>query len=210
MTKAKQEQPRVASIKRESEEVAMFRLLWMIFIVLRLAERTELDNPLKGGIGTPLRSYRWKKRKGQFKPITDKFIDLRDRRLKDISHLSGAVNITELILSNNKLTDISPLSVLINLQKLYLDKNKISDLVPLCNLPNLTHLFLSDNQITDISVLGNFAKLETLELNNNLITDISCLYSLTNLRILKLRGNTISGPQTEELKAALRKCQIYF
>jgi hypothetical protein len=151
-----------------------------ILVALHLIDRS-------GGVGTPIRRYKFHKQKGKFKPINDTFIDLRDKRLSDISDLSERTAAVELILSNNRITDISPLTALTDLKRLYLDHNKIADLSPLGEMPNLEYLVLSYNQIEDISPL----------------------YGLTNLRNLKLKGNTISEAQTEEIKSVLRECQIY-
>ncbi|MCL1903096.1 MAG: leucine-rich repeat protein [Oscillospiraceae bacterium] len=176
-----------------------------ILVALHIIDR-------KGGIGTPIRRYKFHKAKGKYKPINDTFVDLREKRLSDISNLSeryNAEDVQELILSSNKITDISPLSEFRNLKRLYLNKNQIVDISPLAKLKNLEQLFLSNNKISDISSLNDFDKLERLDLNDNEITDISPLSQLTCLQILKLKGNTINDEQIKELKSVLRKCQIY-
>ena len=118
--------------------------------------------------------------------------DILKDKVRDITGLEFATNLTHLSLGRNQISDISPLKNLTNLTYLSLGRNQISDISPLKNLTNLTHLFLIHNSISDISALKNLAKLVELDLEGNRLSDVPSLKDLTNLIYLSLRKNEIS------------------
>ena len=113
--------------------------------------------------------------------------------ISNISPLSGLTNLTELFLYGNFISNISPLSGLTNLTLLGLAENSISNISPLSGLTNLTLLHLYENSISDLSPLAGLTNLTELNLGDNFISNISPLSSLTNLTELDLEGNFISN-----------------
>ena len=113
--------------------------------------------------------------------------------ISNISPLSGLTNLTELFLYGNFISNISPLSGLTNLTLLGLAENSISNISPLSGLTNLIFLFLYENSISDLSPLVGLTNLTELNLGDNFISNISPLSSLTNLTELDLEGNFISN-----------------
>ena len=72
-------------------------------------------------------------------------------KIRDLTGIEFATNLTELWLQHNEMSDLSPLAHLKNLETLVLPFNLISDVSPLANLENLTKLVITDNQISDFS-----------------------------------------------------------
>jgi len=164
-----------------------------------------------------------------------KGLNLRDRKIKDISFIIGLsglthlslhsnqikdstpvnalTNLTVLDLRSNQITDLTPLSALTNLTVLDLRSNQITDLTPLSALTNLTNLYLSDNQIKDLTPLSALNKLTNLNLGKNQITDLTPLRALLNLTNLYLSDNqikdlTLLSSQTNLTWLDLRNNQI--
>ena len=119
-------------------------------------------------------------------------LGLAENFISNISPLSGLTNLTELFLYGNFISNISPLSGLTNLTLLGLAENSISNISPLSGLTNLTLLHLAENSISDLSPLVGLTKLIDLHLDRNSISNISPLSSLTNLHWLFLAENSIS------------------
>ena len=117
---------------------------------------------------------------------------MNDPRIRDLTGLEFATNLTHLTLMDNWVSDISSLKNLTNLRGLNLGDNQVSDISPLKNLTNLIYLTLSGNRISDISPLRNLTNLDTLVLVKSNISDISPLKNLTNLTELSLGDNQIS------------------
>ena len=111
---------------------------------------------------------------------------LNDHAVSDLSPIEGLTGLTRLALSRNKIRDISPLRNLTNLVDLEVRRNKIRDISPLRNLTNLKYLRLARNEIRDISPLRNLTSLITLELDKNrdLGANLAVLRNLTNLEFL--------------------------
>ena len=118
-------------------------------------------------------------------------LNLKWKKITDITPLSALTNLTNLNLSANPITDITGLSALTNLTYLDLSANKITDITGLSALTNLTDLNLFGNQITDITGLSALTNLTYLNLYQNQITDITGLSALTNLTDLALGHNQI-------------------
>ena len=129
-------------------------------------------------------------------------IDAEDYGIKDLTGIELAINLTQLILTDNKIKDISPLANLIQLEELHIGTadfslfapktNQISDITPLSNLTRLKYLYLGRNQIRDITPLANLIQLERVTLASNQISDITPLTNLTQLKSASLHSNKIS------------------
>ena len=119
-------------------------------------------------------------------------LDVRARRISNLTGLEHATNLTLLGLAENFISNISPLSGLTNLTELFLYGNFISNISPLSGLTNLTLLHLAENSISDLLPLVGLTKLIDLNLDRNSISNISPLSSLTNLHWLFLAENSIS------------------
>ncbi len=119
------------------------------------------------------------------------YLEVRDKKIKDLSGLEYAVNITGVNFFENQITNLSPLAELIHLEYMQLDRNPISDLSPLAKLTQLDSLYVWQCQIIDISPLANLTKLTRLFLSRNRIVDISALANLTQLTELNLSHNRI-------------------
>lgn len=83
-------------------------------------------------------------------------------KIKDLSPLSGLINLNSLNLKNNKIFNLVPLSTLSGLSKLILSKNKVRFIKPLVNLKKLTYLDLTGNKVTDLFLLKRLENLRTL------------------------------------------------
>ena len=145
---------------------------------------------------------------------TLKGLEVTRSKIKDLSGLEYAINLTELNLGNtqstvlgtlarkikqdwlwlngNQITDLSSLARLTELKGLNLSGNQITDLTPLAESTQLTELWLNDNRITDISSLAGLTELKGLNLSGNQITDLTPLAELTKLTELWLDGNRIT------------------
>ena len=107
----------------------------------------------------------------------------------DLTPIAGLTKLTSLWLTGNAISSLTPLSGLTNLKRLNLAANKISDITPLKNLTNLTFLHLWTNNIRDLTPLKDLRNLTELSLSGNDIEDVTALSGLTKLRILHLDNN---------------------
>ena len=118
-----------------------------------------------------------------------------NKRVKDLTGLEHATNLTSLTIQDHDVSDLSPLAGLTNLKTLRLDFNSISDLSPLAGLTNLETLNLVDNNISDIRPLANLTELTTLNLTRNSISTIPPLGNLTKLTALRFSKNSVRDIQ---------------
>ena len=118
-----------------------------------------------------------------------------NNRVKDLTGLEHATNLTSLTIQDHDVSDLSPLAGLTNLKTLRLNFNSISDLSPLAGLTNLETLNLVDNNISDIRPLGNLTELTTLNLTRNSISTIPPLGNLTKLTELRFARNSVRDIQ---------------
>ncbi|XP_036386602.1 leucine-rich repeat-containing protein 23 [Megalops cyprinoides] len=123
-------------------------------------------------------------------------LDLKDRRLTDLTLISSFVHLRFLDLSSNCLSDLSPIAALAELLWLKVDGNLVQGFKGQ-NLGQLTYLqwlSLALNRICDTEGMGG-AALESLNLIGNNIQRISGLEygRLTNLVTLELRGNRLES-----------------
>ena len=110
-------------------------------------------------------------------------------RIKDLTGLEHATNLTRLECVGNVVADLTPLAGLTNLTSLWLTGNAISSLTPLAGLTNLKSLNLASNKISNVAPLAGLTNLRILKLNNNSgLRDVSPLAGLVNLEILGLSG----------------------
>ena len=113
-------------------------------------------------------------------------------RIKDLTGLEHATQLTELNVRYSNIGDISPLAGLTSLTILDLRGNNISDVTPLAKLVNLEKLWLSENPITDISPLAELTALRWLVIMSANVSDVTPLAKLVNLEQLLLAGNSIT------------------
>ena len=72
-------------------------------------------------------------------------------KIRDLTGIEFATNLTDLWLHRNEISDLSPLAHLRNLEVLVLPFNLISDVSPLADLNNLRQLNITDNRVSDFS-----------------------------------------------------------
>ena len=100
-------------------------------------------------------------------------------------------------LRNNKLKDLSFITDAPDLSLLYADGNMIEDISALRGAPGLVTFTAAHNRIGDISALSGCAKLRTLVLSDNAVSDASALAGLpdTGDKMLKvmLGNNSLTG-----------------
>lgn len=116
---------------------------------------------------------------------------LYQSQYEDISFLSEAKALTNLVMNTNAIQDLSPLQTLTSLRRLSVDWNQVENLTPLGNLANLTYFSAYGNQVKDLTPLGNLMNLEELRLYENQVEDISVLKNLTHLKHLEMINNRI-------------------
>ncbi len=141
-------------------------------------------------------------------------LDISRQSISDLTGLSAASGLQELICQDNYIADLRPLQALPVLRKLYADRNAVVDLSPLVSLSSLQELSLSGNPVVDwspiasmpqlkrlfldatgidkVDFLSTLWQLEWLSLTNNQIADITPLQGCTSLRNLYLSHNRIA------------------
>jgi hypothetical protein len=112
--------------------------------------------------------------------------DEKDKRVLDISPISGMSQLIQLHLSHNDIADLSPLNNLFNLQQLYISAPETQNLSFLENLINLKELIIRDVITNDISPLSHLTNLSELVLIKVPVKSLSPLVSLQNLKSLTL------------------------
>ena len=123
--------------------------------------RAAIETHLRVAPGTPIAPV-------QMETLT--FFEARGTKIRDLTGLDLATNLSNLVLVGNGIVDVAVLSELPNLTKLNLGDNSISDLSPLEGLTNLTELLLRNNNISDISPLVENTGLgsgDTVDLRGN-------------------------------------------
>ena len=123
--------------------------------------------------------------------IRDRWADLADCNLSDISFLKDYPILWHLDLSNNQIVDLEPLGKLPNLQNLKLDGNPVSDISAI-DFTNLSDLSLSHTQVSDLSPLRAHGEFETLCLAGLSIGDEQ-LANFHAVNSLDLTGTRISN-----------------
>ena len=111
-------------------------------------------------------------------------------KIKDITGLEHATQLTWLSLYRNQVRDIRPVAGLIELRHLNLNNNDlVSDIRPVAKLTKLTTLCFNYNQVRDINPVKDLTNLWQLCLIGNQISDINPLKDLTNLTRLVVSQN---------------------
>ncbi|MBN1803349.1 MAG: leucine-rich repeat protein [Candidatus Lokiarchaeota archaeon] len=131
----------------------------------------------------------------------DKYLDLKAKRIKNLTDIKGLDKCTDLEalnLGSNEIKEIVGLENLRNLKRLYLEDNQIQEIKGLDNLVNLETLVLKRNHIKEIKGLDELRSLKSLNLENNHIEDIKGLESLSNLNFLSLTHNPIKSIENIE------------
>ena len=128
-------------------------------------------------------------------------LNREDPKIKNLTGLEYATELTELYLDEQTIRDLQPLAALAQLRVLSLNDNVIEGIwytnsndeviSPFVDLIALTELYLDNNLIEDTSALEPLGQLTHLSLKGNVIDDISLLESLTELIELYLDGNLI-------------------
>lgn len=77
--------------------------------------------------------------------------DVSEHKIKNLTGIEHATNLTSLNLSKNLIDDIRPLTKLKKLRVLKVDNNQITNIKPLVDMTNLKELSLSKNPIKDMS-----------------------------------------------------------
>ncbi|MDE0040573.1 MAG: leucine-rich repeat domain-containing protein [Candidatus Poribacteria bacterium] len=113
-------------------------------------------------------------------------------KVKDLSGLEHAANVTALFLVENEIRDLSPLAGLTQLRLLMLHGNPLRDLALVANLTQLTYLGIIGCPVSDLRPLANLTRLEELDAHDCEITDIAPLANLTRLTHLQLANNRIA------------------
>lgn len=125
-------------------------------------------------------------------------------RIKDLTGLEYAVNLTRVDLMYNLISDLSVFSNFSQLNSLSLHSNRIVDIEALKNLRFLRFLQLSSNRISDLSPLKDISSLQDLRIFANRIINIDALEDLTNLKTLWLSHNSIKDITALVANAGLR------
>lgn len=111
-------------------------------------------------------------------------------------------------LSSNKIKNLTGLEYAINLSSLSLENNEIEDLTPISNCNKLINLGLSNNKIKDISPLSTCESLTYVYLDNNNIEDINPLVSCMNLSVMNIAGNDVKSIKPILNMGNLGECYI--
>lgn len=111
-------------------------------------------------------------------------------------------------LSSNKIKNLTGLEYATNLSSLSLENNEIEDLTPISNCNKLINLGLSNNKIKDISLLSTCESLTYVYLDNNNIEDINPLVSCMNLSVMNIEGNDVTSINPILNMSNLGECYI--
>ena len=123
-----------------------------------------------------------------------------DRRIRDLSPLSGLSQLQTLILMQDGIDDISPLSGLTGLEKLDVSGNKeISDASSVASMKKLKILVLAGNKITDIGAVKDLETLEYLDVSSNQIASLPDLSKLKNVQTFKASNNNLKNDDVKKI-----------
>ncbi len=131
----------------------------------------------------------------------------REGKIRNISGLEHATQLTELWLFDNQIRDIDPLAGLTQLRILEIENNQIQNIRPLASLTKLKTLNIWNNPITDFRPLTRLKQLRALSANVRQISDLRTYIDLTRLTELQLNGD---GQQIRDthLLANLRQLTV--
>ncbi|MFM9950258.1 MAG: COR domain-containing protein [Saprospiraceae bacterium] len=121
--------------------------------------------------------------------------DLRlseNKRLSDLSPLSGLSNLQLLDCSSTQVSDLSALSGLSNLQELSCAMTQVIDLSPLSGLYNMEHFWCSATEVSDLSPLSGLYNLKVILCDFTQVSDLSPLSGLYNLQALMCDSTQVS------------------
>lgn len=122
------------------------------------------------------------------------------KKIKDLTGLEYAINLTSLNLDYNKITDLTPIAGLTKLKELDISYNDgtaegtqgLTDISCLSGLVNLEKFYSVNNaSVKDYSVVANFTKLKKLNLSICNLSDVGFVSELTSLEKLYLSFNNI-------------------
>lgn len=116
----------------------------------------------------------------------------KDNRIKDLTGIEYAANLTFLVLSVNEIHDITPIAGLTKLDFLIIRDNPVEDLDVLRHLTALRYLNISGILVRDLSFISSLRNLQELVAINCRLSDISALAGMTQLRMLNMPTNQIT------------------
>lgn len=120
--------------------------------------------------------------------------EVEERRIADLSPLSGLDQLQTLILKQDGIDDISSLTGLTGLKHLDLSGNKrISDISAVADMKKLTNLILLNNKITNIDAVSDLISLVYLDIGQNQVSGLPDLSKLKNMQTLKASGNKLTN-----------------
>lgn len=116
---------------------------------------------------------------------------LMHSEVRDLSPLSGLINLNDLFLCDTKVCDLSPLFELRSLRWLDLYNTQVCDLTPLSSLSGLQRLSLSNTQVRDLAPLSGLTDLQRLDVENTQVCELTPLSDLGCLQELRLDDTRI-------------------
>lgn len=108
-------------------------------------------------------------------------LELKNKKITDITPLSGLTGLTELGLNHTGVVDVTPLESLTGLRLLWLSHTSVTDVTPLHGLTGLTDLWLSGTGVTDVTPLEGLTGLKLLWLDKTGVRDLRPLRGMTQL-----------------------------
>ena len=140
-----------------------------------------------------------------------KKLDITGNSVSDLSPLMDLPELETLCFKDNLVSDLRPLMAMRSLRVINAEGNGISSTAPLAMLTELRELYLAFNPIEDLSGLRSMSGLRRLGLESTSLTDddLELLATLEGLDVLRIYDNpALSGEKVDELKAALRGCEV--
>lgn len=117
-----------------------------------------------------------------------------DQKIKDLTGLEYARNLSWLRIPHHAVEDLSPLSGLTKLHSIDISHNQVRSLAPLAKVTSLQSITADNNKIRTIDSLTELTDLQTLSVNNNRLTSLKGLpYHIYTVRADNNRVSDMSG-----------------
>lgn len=113
-------------------------------------------------------------------------LELNNRKIVDITPISGFRDLHRVGLISNEIRDISPIAALKELRHLDIGRNAIEDIKPILELKSLESFSAPTNLITDINGIDTLSSLGALHLDGNYIKDLSAIANMPQLEGLSI------------------------
>ena len=120
-------------------------------------------------------------------------------RIKDLTGLEHATQLTRLWLNNNQISNIRPLATLSQLTELLFYNNQVRDINPITELTQLESLGIAHNPINNLRPLAELTQLRDLNISVGRISDIQPHVDLTQLESLEIWGDWESRTPISDL-----------